>query len=63
MPWTPEQFRTRHAKNLTPGQAKKAAAMANAMLKGGAAEGMAIATAIKRSKRSKKPNTSTVLNP
>ena len=63
MPWTPEQFRTRHAKNLTPDQAKKAAAMANAMLNGGADEGMAIATAIKRSKRSKKPKTSTILTP
>ena len=63
MPWTPEQFRTRHAKNLTPSQAKKASAMANAMLKGGADEGMAIATAIKRSKRSRKPKTSTVLTP
>ena len=63
MVWTPEQFRKRHAKNLTPSQSKKAAAMANAMLKGGADEGMAIATAIKRSKRSKPHTTSTVLNP
>ena len=63
MPWTPENFRTRHAKHLTPGQAKHAAAMANAMLKAGTPEGEAIATAIKRSKRAKKQTTSTVLNP
>lgn len=63
MPWTPEQFRTRHARHLTPGQAKKAAAMANAMLAGGAPEGEAIATAIKRSKRTRKPKTATVLTP
>lgn len=63
MPWTPDSFRTRHAKHLTPAQAKKAAAMANAMLKGGADEGMAIATAIKRSKRAKNPKTDTVLTP
>jgi hypothetical protein len=37
--------------------------MANAMVKGGADEGTAIATAIKRAKRSRKPTTKTVLNP
>ena len=63
MPWTALEFRTRHAKHLTPSQAAKAASMANAMLKGGTPEGVAIATAIKRSKRSKKPKTATVLNP
>ncbi len=50
MPWTPKQFQQRHAKHLTDAQAAKAAAMANAMMKGGADEGMAIATAIKRAK-------------
>ena len=63
MVWTSEQFRKRHAKHLTPSQAKHAASMANAMLKGGTPEGEAIATAIKRSKRMKKPSTKTVLNP
>ena len=50
MPWTAEEFRTRHAKHLSPKQAGKAAAMANAMLASGTDEGVAIATAIKRSK-------------
>lgn len=52
MPWTAEEFKNRHAKDLSPAQAKKAAAMANAMLKSGTKEGVAIATAIKRSKAS-----------
>ena len=54
MPWTPEEFKSRHAHDLTPGQAKRAAAQANAMLRGGASEGVAIATAIKNAK--KKPH-------
>jgi uncharacterized protein YdaT len=52
MPWTPQEFKERHAKDLSPAQARKAAAMANAMLKSGTAEGTAIATAIKRAKQS-----------
>lgn len=51
MPWTPEQFKSRHAKSLTNSQAKKAAAMANAMLRNGVPEGEAIATAIKNAKK------------
>lgn len=54
MPWTPQQFKERHAKDLSPAQAKKAAAMANAMLRSGTPEGEAIATAISRAK--KKPH-------
>ena len=50
MPWTAEQFKTRHWKDATPGQAKKAAAQASAMLRGGASESVAIATAIKTAK-------------
>lgn len=50
MPWTPQQFKERHAKGLTDAQARAAAAQANAMLKGGASEGVAIATAIKHAK-------------
>lgn len=61
--WTGQQFRARHAKHLSPSQGKKAAAMANAMLAGGTSEGEAIATAINRAKRKKRPATATVLNP
>jgi uncharacterized protein YdaT len=50
MPWTPEEFRSRHAKHLTPQQAKLAASQANAMLRSGASEGIAIAIAIKNAK-------------
>lgn len=63
MPWTGQQFRTRHAKHLTPKQASKAASMANDMLASGTPEGEAIATAIKHAKRKVKPKTATVLNP
>lgn len=52
MPWTGKQFRERHAKHLTPAQATHAAHMANAMLKNGTDEGVAIATAIKNAKKS-----------
>ncbi len=50
MPWTPDQFRQRHAKHLSPAQATRAAKQANAMLASGASEGVAIATAIKHAK-------------
>jgi hypothetical protein len=50
MPWTPSEFKSRHAKNLTSDQADRASSIANAMLKHGADEGMAIATGIKRAK-------------
>lgn len=50
MPWTPQQFRSRHNRSLTPAQAKKASEMANAMLRAGVPEGEAIATANKRAK-------------
>ena len=48
MPWTPEQFRSRHAKHLSDDEAAEAARVANAMLKSGAPEGEAIATGIAR---------------
>lgn len=51
MPWTPEEFKNKHAKNLNAHQAAKAARMANAMLKSGTDEGEAIATAISRAKK------------
>ena len=54
MPWTGPEFREKHAKDLTPAQAAEAAKQANAMLKSGTAEGIAIATAIKHAKRQPK---------
>jgi len=45
MPFTGESFKARHNKKLRKPQAKKAAAVANAMLKRGVPEGEAIATA------------------
>lgn len=52
MPWTGEEFRAKHDKSLSKVQAAKAAKMANAMLKAGTSDGVAIATAIKRLKSS-----------
>jgi len=51
MPWTPKSFRKKHNKKLTDAQAKKAAAQANAMIREGVDEGVAIATANKSAKR------------
>ena len=50
MPWTAAQFKSRHNKKLSPAQAHKAARIASAMVRGGAPEGVAIATANKRAK-------------
>ena len=47
MPWTPESYRARHNKRLSPAAAKSAAAQANAMLRAGVPEGVALATANK----------------
>lgn len=47
MPWTPGQFASRHNKSLSPAQARKASAQANAILRSGGSEGVAIATANK----------------
>lgn len=47
MPWTAKSFKEKHNKRLTDAQAKKASSMANAMLKAGVPEGIAIATANK----------------
>ena len=54
MPWTPRSFKGRHWKSASPSQAKRAARIANAMLKKGASEGVAIATGIARAKGRKK---------
>lgn len=48
MPWTGASFKSRHNKKLSGAQASKAASMANAMLRSGTPEGIAIATANKR---------------
>ena len=48
MPWTGAEFASRHNKKLKGGAAKAAARQANAMLKSGVPEGLAIATANKR---------------
>ena len=51
MPWTAAEFKKKHAHDLTDAQAEHAASMANAMLKSGTDEGVAIATAIKHAKK------------
>ena len=50
MPWTGKQFQGRHDKAATPMQATRESRLANAMLKSGAPESVAIATAIDRTK-------------
>lgn len=47
MPWSAKTFKSRHNKGLSSGQAKKAAAQANAILRSGGSERVAIATANK----------------
>ncbi len=47
MPWTPDQFRSRHNKKLNASQSDHAAAQANALLRSGVDEGEAIAVANK----------------
>ena len=51
MPWTAEQFRSRHNHYLSPAQSAHAARIANAILKRSGDEGMSIATANKLVKR------------
>lgn len=48
MPWTADSFRSRHNKGLSDAKASKAASIANAILRDGGDEGIAIATANKR---------------
>lgn len=47
MPWSGKSFAKKHNKKLAPIPAEHAAAQANAMLRAGVPEGMAIATANK----------------
>jgi len=60
MPWNASQFKDKHFKKASGEQAKKASHMANAILKSGGDEGVAIATAIARAKgqkrKSRKPS-------
>jgi uncharacterized protein YdaT len=48
MPWTAASFKKKHNHSLSPAQSEKAASMANAILKSGASDKIAIATANKR---------------
>ena len=50
MPWTPASFKAKHNKKLSPAQAKKAAAIANGILKETGDEALAIRTANARVK-------------
>lgn len=47
MPWSPGEFASRHNHGLSKAGAAKASSMANAMLRSGTPEGVAIATANK----------------
>lgn len=51
MPWTAKTFKARHNHTLSPEQAKKAARQANAILRSGASEKIAIATANRDAKK------------
>ena len=51
MPWSAQTFCSRHNKKLSDVQAEHAARMANAMLRRGVSEDIAIATANKRAGR------------
>lgn len=50
MPWTAAEFRRRHAKALSVVQARRAVRVANAIVRGGGDEGVAIATGIARAR-------------
>lgn len=47
MPWSPTSFKSKHNHSLTGSEAGEASRQANAMLKAGVPEGIAIATANK----------------
>ena len=55
MPWTPKTFAARHNKRLDPAKAKKAAAIANAVLEKTGDDGKAIRIANAAVKRKAKP--------
>jgi uncharacterized protein YdaT len=54
MPWSPGEFKKKHAKKLGITQAVKASKVANAILREGGDEGVAIATGIARAKGQKR---------
>ena len=54
MPWTASEFKARHWNDATPAQAARASHIANTILARGADEGVAIATAIKRTKQERR---------
>lgn len=56
MPWTAQQFASRHNKGLDKPAAAKAARIANGMLRSGVPEGEAIATANARAEGKPKRN-------
>jgi uncharacterized protein YdaT len=51
MPWDAKSFKKKHNHKLTPAQAKKAAAQANAILRSGGSDRVAISTANKYAKK------------
>lgn len=53
MPWTPASFKSKHNKNLSPSQAKKAAKQADTILKKTGDEGLAIRVANKQAIKDK----------
>ncbi len=54
MPWTASSFRTKHNRKLSASKAKKASSIANAILRSGGSDGVAIATANKYVKKKRK---------
>ena len=57
MPWSGKEFASRHNHKLKGKAAERAAHQANAMLKAGVPEGIAIATANKHAKKKHHPAT------
>ena len=56
MPWTPQQFKSRHNKGLSGSQSAEAAKVANAILKKTGDEGKAIAIANAMARRARGKN-------
>ena len=53
MPWSAKTFKQRHSHSLTGAQARRASRQANAILRSGASEKVAIATANKAVNKSR----------
>jgi uncharacterized protein YdaT len=56
IPWTGKSFAAKHNKKLSGARATKAASIANAIIRGGGDEGVAIATANKRAGQYRPPS-------